>query len=76
MPATDDMEFDLVVKRAREAGFFVQRHRNYDPCQGNGGDLYLMPRRGDLGVHAETLLKYTTADEIHKWIYEYEHAAK
>jgi hypothetical protein len=69
MPATDEMEFDLLVRRARDAGFFVQRHKNYDPCR-EGGDLYLMPRRNFPAEHVESLLTYTTADEIHKFLTE------
>jgi len=69
VPTTDDMEFDLVVRRARAAGFYVNRHRNFDPCR-EGGDLYLMPRRKFAGDHVETLLAYTTADQIYKFLNE------
>jgi hypothetical protein len=73
MPETSAMEFDLVVRRAREAGFFVQRHRDYEPLreQEGGGDLYLMPQRKFRGEHVESVLKYTTSDEIHAWLHEY-----
>jgi len=62
------MEFDLVVRRACAAGFYVNRHRNYDPCVETGGDLYLMERRKFAGEKCETLLRYTTPDQIYKWL--------
>jgi hypothetical protein len=67
MAETDDMEFDLLRRRAEALGYFVQRHRNYDPCM-PGGDLYLAPSRRFRGEHVDTILKYATADKIHAYL--------
>jgi hypothetical protein len=70
MPATDEIEFDLLVKRARDAGYYLNRHKTYDPCL-EGGDLYIMPRRRFPQEHCETLLRYATADECHEFLNEH-----
>jgi hypothetical protein len=67
MAETDDIEFDLLRRRADEAGFFVQRHRDYDPCRG-GGDLYLQEKRELRRDRMPSLLKYATADQIHEFL--------
>jgi hypothetical protein len=71
MPETSPMEFDLLVRRADAAGFYVNRHRSFDPLS-QRGDLYLMPKRKIPGERPDTVLKFTTADEIHKWLHEYQ----
>jgi hypothetical protein len=67
MPETSDEEFDLLKRRADDLGFFVQRHRNYDPCM-PGGDLYLQERRRFTGEHMDSILKFATADRIHAYL--------
>lgn len=67
MPETDEIEFDLLVRRAADLGYYVQRHRNWDPMRGTG-DLYLAPRRRFPGEHVDTIMKYTTADDIHAYL--------
>lgn len=64
---TNDMEFDLLRRRADDLGFFVQRHRTWDPTRGTG-DLYLAPRKQFRGEQVETILKFATADEIHAYL--------
>lgn len=68
MQFDDETEFDLLRRRAEELGFFVQRHRQYDPCRGSGGDLYLMPKRKFRGEHVDTILKYASVDECHAYL--------
>lgn len=67
MPETSAMDFDLLKRRADDLGFFVQRHRNYDPCM-PGGDLYLQESRRFTGEHMDTILKFATADRIHAYL--------
>lgn len=69
MPEPTEMEFDLLVRRARELGFFLQRHRHYDPCS-PGGDLYIQEGRRFTGQHCETLLRYATEDQCWKFLNE------
>lgn len=69
MQLDDEVEFDLLRRRAEELGLFVQRHRNYDPCRGTG-DLYLMPKRRFRSERVETILKYATVDECHAFLNE------
>lgn len=61
MPITDEMELDLLRKRADFVGCYVQRHKNADIF---GGDLYLMERRTPRNPRPPTLLKYASADQI------------
>jgi hypothetical protein len=63
---TSEMEFDLVVRRARAAGFYVNRHKAWDPTRGDGGDLYMMPVRKFRSEQVETVLKYSTVDQVHE----------
>jgi hypothetical protein len=58
------MEFDLLVRRARIVGMYVNRHRNWNPITDTGGDLYLMERKTSKNPKPPTLLKFATADEI------------
>ena len=67
MPETDEVEFDLLRRRAAELGFHVQRHRVFDPTLGNG-DLYIMEKRRFPGEWLPTILKYATADDIHEYL--------
>jgi hypothetical protein len=69
MSFDDETEFDLLRRRAEPLGLHVQRHRTWDPARG-GGDLYIMPKRRYRGEHVETYLKYSTVDEIHKFLNE------
>jgi hypothetical protein len=66
------MEFDLVQRRADAANYYIQRHKNWDPTRGNG-DLYLQHKkkfRGD--PNGESILRFATADEIHRKLGELE----
>jgi len=67
MPETDEVEFDLLRRRAAELGFHVQRHRQFDPTLGNG-DLYIMEKRRFRGEHVPSILRYATADDIHEYL--------
>ena len=59
------MEFDLLVRRAQAAGYYVNRHKNWDPTRGTG-ELYLQRAKKFRNEHAETLAQANaTADQIH-----------
>jgi hypothetical protein len=74
MAETDQMEFDLLQRRARAAGYYVNRHKNWDPARGTG-DLYLQRAKKWRNEHEETLMSYATADEIHAALAEIERTA-
>jgi hypothetical protein len=57
------MDFDLLRRSADEMGFFIQRHRNFDPCM-PGGDLYIQEKRKFREEHMPTLRKFQTAEQI------------
>jgi hypothetical protein len=59
---TDDMELDLLQRRARACNHYVNRHKLASPM---GGDLYLQPAKKFRSEHVETLVRYATADEVH-----------
>ena len=67
MAETSEMELGLLRKRADASGYYVNRHKNWDPMRGNG-DLYLQPKkkyREDANVN---LASYATADQIHEML--------
>jgi hypothetical protein len=61
---TPEMEFDLLVRRARIVGMYVNRHRVWDPLSDNSGDLYLMERKTRQNPRPPSLLRYATAEQI------------
>jgi hypothetical protein len=67
MSTTDDLEFELTRRRARQEGFYLNRHLDYDPAQG-GGDLYLMPERTRENPRPLSLLSYATSAEVHAYL--------
>jgi hypothetical protein len=71
MAETNDMEFDLLRRRAANVGLYLDRHLNFDPCL-PGGDLYIASRRRFRGEHVDTLLKYATVDQCHDFLTAYE----
>jgi hypothetical protein len=65
MIETDEMEFDLLQRRADAAGMYVNRHKNWDPARGTG-EFYLQRKKKFRGEpNGESILRYSTADEIH-----------
>jgi hypothetical protein len=63
MAETNEMEFDLLCRRADAGNYYVNRHKAADLTR--GGDLYLQPKkkfRGDLNGN---ILSYATVDEVH-----------
>jgi hypothetical protein len=78
MAETDEISFDLLVKRGAALGLFVQRHRTYDPCA-PGGDLYVMEQRGRWLRAGNTgnppsLLRYADAETVHEFLMQMENA--
>lgn len=65
--ATDDLEFELTRRRCEREGFYLGRHKNFDPVMG-GGDLYLMPRKKFGDQRNPSLLSYATSDEVHAYL--------
>ncbi len=64
---TDELEFDLTKRRCEREGFYLGRHKNFDPAMG-GGDLYLMPKQKFGGERNPSLLSYATSDQIHRYL--------
>ena len=67
--ATDDLEFELTRRRCEREGFYLGRHKNFDPVMG-GGDLYLMPRKKFGDQRNPSLLTYSTPEQIHRYLNE------
>ena len=66
------MELDWLKIRADAAGYYVNRHRHWDAARGTG-DLYMQRKkkfRGD--PNGESILRYSTADEVHAKLGEIE----
>jgi hypothetical protein len=66
---TDELEFDLTRVRCEREGFYLGRHKNFDPTLG-GGDLYVMPTRKFRDQRNPSLLSYATSDEVHHFLNE------
>jgi hypothetical protein len=62
MSNTDEIELDLLQRRARTCNHYVNRHKAASPM---GGDLYLQPAKKFRSEHVETLVRFATANEIH-----------
>lgn len=60
----DDKEYWSLVDAGRRLGFFVGRHKFFDPAMG-GGEFFVTRRRqqGD-PKKLPTIMKYATAGEI------------
>lgn len=67
MAETSELEFELTRRRAEREGYFVERHRHYDPAQ-SPGDLYIQHIRKFRGEKMQSLLSYATSDEIHRYL--------
>jgi hypothetical protein len=63
---TSQMELDLLVRRAKANGMYVNRHKQWNPMSDDGGDLYLMPRKTFRDEKMPTVLKYATAEQVHQ----------
>ena len=64
MAETTNMELDLLQRRAWTVGCYVNRHRNWDPLSDTGGDLYLMDRKTRQNPKPETIIKFSTVQQI------------
>jgi hypothetical protein len=63
---TSDMELDLIQRRAKLAGCYINRHKFWDPVRG-GGDLYLQrAKRFRTDPNGESIVRYATADTVHR----------
>jgi hypothetical protein len=62
MSNTDEIELDLLQRRARACNHYVNRHKAASPM---GGDLYLQPAKRFRSEDVETLVRFATAKEIH-----------
>ena len=71
MPALDDeVEIDLLKRRARELGLYLNEHKAWDPTLGNGS-LYIMPARTRKSEHVDSLAKFLTIEQAWQFLHEY-----
>jgi hypothetical protein len=76
-PYVDDaaLEFEALRQFAWHHGFFAMVHRNFKPLPGQDPRRcwYLQRKRDRANphVHMDTILKYSTAEEIHAYIDEH-----
>ena len=75
MAETDEMELDLLRRRADACGMYVNRHKEWDPNRGNG-DLYLQRKKKFRYERNEDVLRYATADQIHNALCEIENRSR
>ncbi len=64
MAETSRIELELLQRRADASNYYVNRHKGWDPTRGNG-DLYLMRKVKFRTEPKETILRFSTADQIH-----------
>ena len=71
----DQREYDAVRNFAWASGFFAQVHKSFDPLlaapERKNAFWYLQRRKKFGGEHENTILKYSTAEEIYAWINEH-----
>lgn len=67
---TSEMEFDLLIMRARHCDMFVGRHKDFNPAHSRG-DLYLS-HKARAGVREPAILIYATEDQVHAALGEWE----
>ena len=74
------LEFEALRQFAWANKFFAQVHRNFIPKPGQDprSCWYLQKKRDKANpdVHIDTILKFSTAEEIHNWITAYLEAEK
>jgi hypothetical protein len=75
MSETDQMELDLLQKRADACGMYCNRHRTWDPVRG-GGDLYLQPKKKFRGDVNGDICRYATPDQITRHLCRIEEEAR
>jgi hypothetical protein len=66
----DEAEIDLLKRNADALGLYVNVHRDFDPCRGNG-PLYVQHK---LRHHSEprvTLLKYASIEQVWQFLGDY-----
>lgn len=70
-------EYDALRAFARQLGFYVNIHRNFNrllAAPGRENACWYLQRSKKFGSrmeHEPTILKYRTADEIYSWLNEY-----
>lgn len=64
MRETDEIELDLLRRRADASNYYVNKHKGWDPTRGNG-DLYLQRKVKFRTEPKETILRFSTAEQIH-----------
>jgi hypothetical protein len=69
------LEYDLVKNFAWHHGFFAQVHKNFNPllaAPGRENAFWYLQRRKKFGnEHEQSILKYSTAEEVYAWINEH-----
>jgi hypothetical protein len=72
------LEFEALKNFAWQNGFFAQIHRNFTPRPGQERNCWYLQKsnKHNPGVHQDTILKFSTAEEIHNWIVAYLAAEK
>lgn len=73
---TPQMELELLQRRAKASGHYVNRHQWWDPTRGNG-DLYMSRAKRVRTDPAEPwLMRYATATAIHARLTKIEREAE
>jgi hypothetical protein len=73
----EQLEYDALRNFAWSLGFFAQVHRNFDPLRqrpGRENACWYLQRSKKFGgrlEHEQSILRYSTAEEIYAWLNEY-----
>ena len=62
--SVDAEELELMQRKAEAFGLYVNEHRNFDPCRGSAGSLFVMDKRKFRGEQCRTHLSYASAEMV------------
>jgi len=71
MTDDDRMELGLLRRNADSLGLYVNEHRDFDPCRGSDGPLYIQEKRKFREARAVTLLKYASIEQVWQFLGDY-----
>jgi hypothetical protein len=70
MTDDDRIELDLLKRNADSLGLYINEHRDFDPCRGNGS-LYVQHKLRHRSEPRITLLKWASIEQVWQFIGDY-----
>jgi hypothetical protein len=61
--SVDPIDLELMQRKADALGYYVNEHKVFDPCRGNGS-LYVQDKRKSRGQSVTSHLRYATPEMV------------